>query len=199
MELKDVINENWKVIKGFESRYLISNKGEVFSVYSNKLLDINTNTKGRPFVILSDRSKGNTKTMEIHRLVAENWIPIPSPEYIQVNHKDEDVFNNHVDNLEWCTPKYNANYGTRNFRTAEKVRKYITQCDHKGKPYFIFKGVKEAGKYYDTDFSKISKCLTGRNSLSLGCKWRYSTIEEIRLFDEEREINSELVRLKIKR
>lgn len=32
---------------------------------------------------------------------------------------DEDKTNNCVDNLEWCTHKYNSNYGTRPKRIGE--------------------------------------------------------------------------------
>ena len=51
-----------------------------------------------------------SKRVLIHRLVAMAFIPNPD-DLPQVNHKDENPSNNHVDNLEWCTAKYNMNYG----------------------------------------------------------------------------------------
>lgn len=45
----------------------------------------------------------------VHRLVAEHFIENPKS-LPEINHKDEDKANNMVNNLEWCTRKYNMNY-----------------------------------------------------------------------------------------
>ena len=54
---------------------------------------------------------GKLHLKKIHRLVAQAFLPNPD-NLPMINHKDEDKTNNRVDNLEWCTAKYNANYGT---------------------------------------------------------------------------------------
>ena len=58
----------------------------------------------------------------IHRLVAETFIPNPN-NYYCVNHKDENPLNNNVKNLEWCSINYNCNYGNRNKKISEKLKR----------------------------------------------------------------------------
>jgi len=50
---------------------------------------------------------GKPKAFSIHRLVAEAYIPNLT-NFRVVNHKDGDVKNNHVSNLEWCSDLYNG-------------------------------------------------------------------------------------------
>ena len=55
--------------------------------------------------------EGKVKTIDIHRLVALAYIPNPLG-LREVNHKTEIKSKNYVNGLEWCTRKYNMNYGT---------------------------------------------------------------------------------------
>ncbi len=77
---------------------------------SGKVLKQKTNKDGYKYVGLSYH--GKTLYVKIHRLVAEAFIT-NQHHYPAVNHLDEDKTNNRVDNLEWCTTRYNNKYGSR--------------------------------------------------------------------------------------
>lgn len=114
--------EIWKDITGYEGLYQVSNLGRVKSTQyfhgtNERILKPISTHNGYFRVHL--RKDGKLKTFKIHRLVAEAFIPNPD-NLPQINHKDEDKTNNRVDNLEWCSARYNCNYGGRN----ELIRQY---------------------------------------------------------------------------
>lgn len=115
--------EVWKDIKGYEGLYMVSSFGNVKSLNYRrsgiaKNLKLKNTTNGYKAVILA--KEGKHKDRMVHRLVAEAFIPNPK-NLPQVNHKDEDKHNNRVENLEWCTAKYNSNYGTGKERMAKSL------------------------------------------------------------------------------
>lgn len=144
------MEEIWKDIEGYEGLYKISNFGRVWSVRRG-IYRITNPILGYPCVVFS--VDGIQKTFQVHRLVAEAFIPNPL-DLPQVNHKDENPLNNCVDNLEWCTCEYNNNYGTRNQRIADSKIGHIHTKETKLKLSKIMKS---------KSFGKKVRCVeTGR-------------------------------------
>lgn len=130
------MQEIWKDIVDYEGKYQISNLGRVktlgricenvgknqFSSYITKrtIPEKILSVFGNRYLKVALFKNGKRKYYSVHRLVAEAFIPNPNNLPI-VNHKDEDKTNNRMDNLEWCTYKYNANYGTRNNKIYNKT------------------------------------------------------------------------------
>lgn len=99
--------EQWLDIENFEGLYEVSDKGNVRNIRSGRILIPKITNKGYNTICLS--REGIKYNFQVHRLVAKTFIPNPN-DYPYVNHKDENKLNNSVDNLEWCTSKYNSNY-----------------------------------------------------------------------------------------
>ena len=129
--------EIWKDIPGYEGRYQASNTGQIKALARKRkngvmsverILKQQTWPLGYKKVTLCNDDNCN-KTLFVHRLVALAFINNPN-NLPFINHKDENPSNNFVDNLEWCTRIYNANYGHRLEKTRgenNKVHKLTEQ------------------------------------------------------------------------
>ena len=157
--VEDAVQVVRKPVKGYEGYYEVDQFGRVFGL--ERIIKVNDNgrnyekpiagkqlkqsmhTKGYKTVSLT--KDGKTKTLFVHRLVAEAFIPnvdnLP-----MVNHKDEDKTNNFVENLEWCTNDYNINYGTARRRQAKKIRRIPHKDEHKKKISESMKAYREKEK-----------------------------------------------------
>lgn len=95
----------YKWVVGYENLYAVSNKGEVYSFRSHKILKPHPNHRGYLMVDLYDEF-GEVKKGIIHRLVAEAFIPNPDNKP-EVDHIDTNRQNNDMSNLRWVTRKEN--------------------------------------------------------------------------------------------
>lgn len=98
----------WRVIKGEEGRYAVSNEGEVMSM--------DFAFSGLPGILKPSMGRGyfyvqlsNRKRYSIHRLVCEAFIG-PRPATMQINHKNGVKTDNRLENLEYCTQSENMKH-----------------------------------------------------------------------------------------
>lgn len=155
-----------KDIQGYEGMYAVTEDGRVWSYKSKKFLKPFEAHKGYLKVCLC--KGGQSKRYFVHRLVAMTYLP-NEDNLPQVNHIDEDRKNNCVSNLEWCTAQYNTNYGTRNERAAQKLRKpvYCVELDR------VFESQSQAAKELGVWQGNITKCCTGKAKTTGGYHFEF--------------------------
>ena len=100
---------DWKEIKGHPG-YSVSNEGEVIGMKGYKLKGTPSTSGYLGVFLCSPKPKVRR---EIHKLVAEAFIPNPTNKPC-INHKDGNKINNHVDNLEWVTYSENQKHSWDN-------------------------------------------------------------------------------------
>lgn len=156
------MQEVWKQvsIEPFTSIYQVSNMGRVKGTNGKILKQQSNKTTGYLTVMLYN--KGYRKNVTVHRLVASAFIDNNNPDLLtMVNHKDENKHNNKVDNLEWCTSKYNINYGTLKERQSRSrlnndTIKKIPITIIKGKEYREFKSLRAASRFLGITHSTLA-------------------------------------------
>jgi len=153
--------EIWKTIKEFPI-YSVSNLGRVRNNQSGCILIGGHDRDGYRQVTL--RHKGKQYNRRICRLVAIAFIPNPN-NLPHVNHKDESKNNDSAGNLEWCTAKYNNNYGNRTQKTRRKIK-----CIELNK---IFDGVRVAARHFGCGHTTIRMACNNPERTAKGYHWSY--------------------------
>lgn len=167
--------ELWKWIAGYEGLYMVSTHGRVKSMdryiqhphsgrtfMKGRILSPTTNNKGYKQIKL--HKNGKYKSYLVHRLVAQAFIPNPN-NYPIINHKDENPNNNHYTNLEYCTYRYNINYGNcrKKMSEAAKGKKYSEETKRKMSEAKKGENAYWYGKHLSEETrDKISKATKGK-------------------------------------
>ena len=129
--LTDELNDEW------QSKYMVSSLGNIYSNGSKKKLKPSINKAG--YHLLSTKLGGRTGNqgsgknlcVRVHRLVAMSFLPNDENKP-EVNHKNGDKNNNTMYNLEWATPSENALHsvhvlGNRSKRGIENPLHIVTK------------------------------------------------------------------------
>ena len=182
------MEEIWKDKKDYEGLYQVSNcgraksldryikgKGHSLKFKKGRILKPMKDNNGYLKVRLCNGEK--SKTFNLHRLVAELFIPNPN-NYKEVNHKDENKTNNVVTNLEWCDRKYNMTYNNGQKRRVIKRLKPILQYTLDGEFVREWKSAKQAEREGGFNSTCICQCCKGHIKYHKGFRWSYKKIGE---------------------
>ena len=179
-----MLNELWKPVKDWEQYYEISNYGRV------RRIRYDDNSKKEqyrlPYYLKPKKDKDGylkyalclkrkNKYYFAHRLVATHFIDNVKKKPC-VNHKDGDKQNNYVNNLEWCSIRYNNVHalenGLRNMKN-NKLSKEVYQYDMDGNLVNIFQSANDAKRITGYSQGHISECCRGEIKQYNGYIWKY--------------------------
>ena len=175
--------EKYKQI--FNTRYEISNKGNVRSKITNTILTLRPGKTSPYLMARLHLGKGEIKNYMVHRLVAMHFIENNLPEIrTQVNHKDGNKLNNCSENLEWVSPKENMKhaiehglykkYNNQIFKGRlgkDHNRSIKIECDG-----VVYNGLSEASRMCKVPISTVHYSLRKNKPLKNGMHFQLKCI-----------------------
>lgn len=180
----------WADVPNYEGLYIVSDNGDVKSLFRYKKI-LKPSKQKNGYLTVELWKNGESKRVLVHRLVASAFIPNPF-NYPQVNHKDEVKSNNSLSNLEWCSAKYNMNYGnaakTRHsnidystkerkeiaVKNGKKTSKPVLQYSISGELIAKYESIKLASKITGIGASHISDVCKQKRKRAGGFFWQYT-------------------------
>lgn len=191
------MSEVWKPVIGYESRYEVSNMGNVRSLNyrsTGKTRMLKPVTEGKGYLMVGLCCNQTMKWGKVHRLVASAFIPNPENKP-QVNHINGIKTDNRADNLEWVTNgenlrhayKHGLKQGSKEWghtlgtvygkRDREKIAlarsKPIIAINIQTGAETLFKSAAEVERVLGINHSTVPKVCNGQQKSAKGYTFRY--------------------------
>jgi NUMOD4 motif/HNH endonuclease len=187
--------EIWRDINGYEGLYQVSNLGNVRSLdrtikhYTGSVSVLNGRLKSksnsRGYLIVGLCKNGRLKSLKVHRLVAEAFIPNPENKP-EVNHLSGNKSDNNIDNLTWATPSENIYHAHKTglnkgshlglFGSKNSLSKPVLQFDKLGNKIAEYAGIAEAYRATSIFAQNICYACNGKYKQAGGYTWKYKEI-----------------------
>ena len=158
------------IIDNIETKYLISENGEVFSEYKNIFLKSSTTQHGYSSVTLSVNGKKIRKY--IHRLVAEYYLGFQEKGGRVINHIDGNKQNNNISNLEIISSSENLLHAYKmglKEKNNKKTKKFFENLENEQwKEISNFDGDYEVSNYGRIKSNKYNSPILLRYDIRCG-------------------------------
>lgn len=159
--------EIWKDIEGFEGRYQVSDLGNVKSLGNDKDRKekiLKACVDGRGYLLVDLHKEGKRKTIRVHSLVANAFIPkVESHNKMCVDHIDNDKLNNRLENLQRITNRKNLSKDSKSELpvgvrlSVNKTKSYKTKIGYNSKSFYIgcYNTITKASNAYEINRQRI--------------------------------------------
>ena len=117
--------KEWRDVVGYEGLYKVSNRGEVYSLRRKKPMKLNAPPLSE-FLQVGLTKHGKTRTIAVHRLVAEAFHG-QCPKEHEVDHVDNNQHNNAAENLAYVTKGEN-NLGVKRRQLSQAHKREIARA-----------------------------------------------------------------------
>lgn len=168
----------WKDIEGYEGFYQVSDEGQVRRILKDGRTRPVKGKEGSKYYSVDLCVHGKSKAYNVHRLVAETFLPKPEG-MTEVNHIDGNKKNNHVENLEWVTQKGNLIHAMEqlhHFPFGKPARKVNCINAETGEVIQSFPSLADAARAVGKASARtgITLVCQGMQNKAYGYKWEYA-------------------------
>lgn len=191
-------NEIWKDIEGYEGLYQVSNLGNVKSLnyrHHGGTSNLHQYRLPQGYMVVHLYKDNKKKMHYVHRLVGQAFLDNPQ-NLPEINHINENQSDNSVENLEWCSSKYNTNYSrvkhperyftSINGKRTNKKTKYsnfvINQLAKDGTIIKQWNNISEIVRTTEFKHSAIVRCCKDNRKTACGYKWEFAEESASSLF-----------------
>lgn len=182
-----MFSQNIKKVIGFDG-YYVGDDGIIYSTkknggFSRDLTPMKLREDKDGYLEVGMYKDGRRYFRRAHRVVAEAFIP--NPKHLpQINHKDGNVKNNNVDNLEWCTCQDNLLHSFRVLKRKPSITnaKIIKLTNKQTGEILYFSTERDCAFYLNMSHEHLNKLLTGYHDMS---KWKKGKIYKVEYSDIE--------------